>query len=539
MPGIFINYRREDSGGYAQQIYRPMRAYFGAKLVFMDTDTIRSGEDYRAIIREAIAQSDVFLAVIGRAWLRATDDQGNSRLSYPADLVRREIAQALEAGIHVVPVLVGRASMPRADALPDDLKPLAAHNAHEIPDHFFDQSVRQLIQTIRPQVRGKREISRRAILYGTGGTAAVLLAAAIADGAFKRKVPLPEQARTVTATAEDLKYAELEKSIKEIRNRPSVVTRKPGNIDRLPGEVAGPWKIDRTDFSAQVTGPQQEPKVVWISRVSVGDEWKPIGFAPDQTLFLHDDESRTLFAIKDGTEQWAFNTGNIIGVTPGGLIVLQQEQLVLPWGSTFLCFNSRGEGGICHRPLKQPSNLIPGSTDSRSVPPGVCEGGAITFTHSKTVVPLDGNCARWSVVNDDQGRIYVGTDRGTLYCFSSEGKLLWTYKGEQASADLPLFSLGDVVFGADDHLVCVRDGAQRWSLPLNSCKPHLVDKAGTIFVSHESKGSGPILQRTVSAVDHSGRLLWSMPTGGEPVILDPQGRLYVADPSAGFLLCLA
>src|SRR5882762_1512026 len=121
LPGIFINYRREDSGGYAQQLYRAIRSHFGAKLVFMDIDTIHSGEDFRAAIHQAIAQSDVFLAVIGRSWLHCTDDKGVPRLTYPADLVRREIAQALEAKIHVIPVLVGHAPMPRADLLPDDL----------------------------------------------------------------------------------------------------------------------------------------------------------------------------------------------------------------------------------------------------------------------------------------------------------------------------------------------------------------------------------------------------------------------------------
>jgi hypothetical protein len=169
LPGIFINYRREDSGGYAQQIYRALRSAFGAKLVFMDIDTIRSGEDYRAIIRRSIGQSDVFLTIIGRAWLRSLDDKGHRRLDSPNDLVRREIAQALEANLYVVPVLVGRAQMPRAVDLPEDLKALASRNAHEIPDRFFDASVRQLIQNIRLHVRGGNAIPRRNLLRAVLG----------------------------------------------------------------------------------------------------------------------------------------------------------------------------------------------------------------------------------------------------------------------------------------------------------------------------------------------------------------------------------
>ena len=539
MPGIFINYRREDSGGYAQQIYRALRAHFGAKLVFMDIDTIRSGEDYRAIIRDAIAQSDVFLAIIGRSWLTVTDAQGNRRLQLPADLVRHEVSQALAAKILVIPVLVGHAPMPRADSLPDDLKPLVARNAHDIPDKFFDQSVRQLIQTIRPYVRGKQPISRRAILYGVGGTAAVMLAAAIADSAFKSRVPIPEGARTNNLTPEDLKNVQMEVLIDDAGKQPAVVVRKPGKVSALPSEVAGPWKIDRINFDSQVTGPQQLPKVVWTSRASVRDAWKLIGFAPDQTLFLYDREMSAISAIKDGTERWASSAGQVFGITPDGLIVLEEQQLVLPYGSTFLCFNSRGEGGICQRPLKQPSDLMHWSSDSYGSTIGVCEGGAVTLTRSKSVVQLDGNCASWGLAHDDQGRIYAGTDRGTLYCFSADGRTLWSYKAEAPGTAPPLFSQGDAVFVAKDHLICVREGTERWRLQLDWCQPRLVDKSGTIFVTHRPNRDGRIDLNTVSAIDRDGHLLWSLPTPGEPAALDPLGRLYLVDPSKGFVLCLA
>jgi outer membrane protein assembly factor BamB len=536
LPGIFINYRREDSGGYAQQIYKALCSHFGAKLVFMDIDTIRSGEDFRAIIRQAIGQSDVFLAIIGRTWLRCTDDKGIQRLSYTADLVRREIVQALEAKAHVIPVLVGHAQMPRAIDLPDDLKALSGHNAHEIPDHFFDQSVRQLIQTIRPYVRGKKEVSRRAVLYGVGGTAGVFLAAA---SVFKRRAPLPEQARSATVTATDLKYGEMEGLIQEAGKQPAVVVRKPGNASSLPREVPGPWKIDRADFSSQVEGPQREPKVSWISHVSVGDAWGPVGFAPDGTLFLHDGESRTVVGIKDGVEQWAWNAGSATGITPGGLIVLEEEMLVLPYGSSFLCFNSRGEGGICHKPLKQPPDLIHLSSDPYGDRDGKCEGGAVTLSRSKAIVPVDGNCSNWGIAHDDRGRFYVSTDRGTLYCLNGDGKVQWTYKAEEALSDAPRFSLGDAVFAAKDHLICVRDGAQRWTLPLEGCRVDMGDKAGTILVRHRSQNTkGYLPLEIVSAVDHNGKLLWSLPTPGTPAMLDPHGRLYLIDTSKGFVICL-
>ncbi len=539
MPGIFINYRREDSGGYAPQIYRALRAHFGKNLVFMDIDTIRAGEDYRDAIRQAVAQSDVFLAVIGRSWLHAIDDQGNRRIEQPRDLVRAEIAQALEAKLHVVPVLVGHAPMPSASTLPDDLKPLAYRNAHDLPEQFFQQSLRELIRAIAPHVHARTPIPRRVVLYGIGGTAAVLLSAIVADGIFKPRVPVPDGAKTNNLTPEDLKNIQMEVLIDEAGKQPAVVVRKPGQVTALPPDVAGPWKVDRINFDSQVTGPQKMPNVVWTSRVSLGDAWKLIGFAPDQTLFLFDDERNAVFAINDGMERWASSAGHLLGITPGGRIVLEEQQVVLPYGSTFLCFNSRGEGGICHRPLQKPSDLMSLSNDSDGRATGVCEGGSVTLAHSKAVIQLDGNCVSWGIARDDQGRLYAATDRGTLYCFGADGKILWTYKAEEPDRNPPLFSHGDAVFVAKDHLLCVREGAERWRLPLDWCQPRLVDKAGTIYVTHQPKRDGRINLNTVSAIDHDGHLLWSLPTPGAPAALDPLGRLYLTDASKGFVLCLA
>ena len=536
MAGIFINYRREDSGGYAQQLYRAIRSHFGAKLVFMDIDTIHSGQDYRAAIRQAIAQSDVFLAVIGRSWLRSTDDKGIPRLSYPADLVRREIVQALEAKIHVIPVLVGHAPMPRANELPDDLKSLAVLNAHDIPDHFFDPSVRELIREMAPYVRGRREISRRGLLWGIGGTAAVGMVGVIITEILDHPKAGPAQTQAAAATT---KYSQIEGLIQESAKQPRVVVRKQSKAETLPAGVPGPWKIDRIDFSSQVTGPRQEPKVVWVSHVTIGDAWKLIGFAPDRTLFLYDQESRVVSGINGGTEQWAFEAGNVHGITPDGRIWLEGRDFN-PLQRSLSCFNSRGEGGSYGRPINLPPNLITWSEYSSATPAGTCAGGAVKLTRSKTEVPVDGNCSDWGVVQDGHGRLYSGTDRGTLYCFDLEGKILWTYNAEAPLAYPPFFSQGDPVFAAKNHLICLHDGAQRWSMPLESCRAYLVDKIGTAFVGYSgSRVLGYPSYSMLGAVDHDGHLLWSLATPGEPRTLDPQGQLYLVDTSSDFVICLA
>jgi hypothetical protein len=285
LPGIFINYRREDSGGYAQQIYRALRSAFGAKLVFMDIDTIRSGEDYRAIIRRSIGQSDVFLTIIGRAWLRSLDDKGHRRLDSPNDLVRREIAQALEANLYVVPVLVGRAQMPRAVDLPEDLKALASRNAHEIPDRFFDASVRQLIQNIRLHVRGGNAIPRRNLLRAALGAAGAF-GRIIVLSVLKSRPDLPTgEQKAVDAT--EKRHDAFEALVKQSPKQPPLLLREPPPIHELPAEVPGPWRIDRADFTSFVAGPRREPKPVWIARPSKGGStWKALPQTTINILFV-------------------------------------------------------------------------------------------------------------------------------------------------------------------------------------------------------------------------------------------------------------
>jgi TIR domain len=137
MPGGFISYRRDDSGGYAGRLFDILSAQFGKENTYMDLDTIEGGDDFIAVIEAKINLSDVLLAVIGTRWLTVTEQNGARRLDNPGDFVRNEIGKALERGIRVIPVLVGGAIMPRADELPDDLRALSERQAVDIRDSHF------------------------------------------------------------------------------------------------------------------------------------------------------------------------------------------------------------------------------------------------------------------------------------------------------------------------------------------------------------------------------------------------------------------
>ncbi len=181
MPGVFISYRREDSAGYTGRLFDILSAHFGRNNTYMDVDTIEGGDNFSAVIEQKISVSDVLVAVIGNRWASITGEDGTPRLDNPHDFVRLEIGKALERGIRVIPVLVGGATLPHAEQLPDDLKPLCERQAVEIRDAHFHPDAQQLIDVLHKALHGTGFLPERvnikrfapALLIGT----AVILAA--------------------------------------------------------------------------------------------------------------------------------------------------------------------------------------------------------------------------------------------------------------------------------------------------------------------------------------------------------------------------
>jgi len=161
MPGVFISYRRDDSGGYAGRLFDVLASRFGPDQTFMDLDDIKGGDDFTAVIGEKVSQCSALLAVIGDRWLTLKGPDGVRRLDAPGDFVRLEIAKALERGVRVIPVLVSGAVMPRAEDLPDGLRPLSVHQAVEVRDAHFHADADQLIELLQKTVPGLGVPTRR------------------------------------------------------------------------------------------------------------------------------------------------------------------------------------------------------------------------------------------------------------------------------------------------------------------------------------------------------------------------------------------
>ena len=147
---IFISYRREDTEGHVLSLYERLSHHFGEDRVFKDTDGIAPGQDFAEVIKRELESCSVMLAVIGKEWVVIQDHKTKKRrLDNPNDYLRLEVATALSnEHVLVIPVLVGRGTMPAPEDLPDDLKPLSTRNAVELSGTRWKGDVDRLIHAI-------------------------------------------------------------------------------------------------------------------------------------------------------------------------------------------------------------------------------------------------------------------------------------------------------------------------------------------------------------------------------------------------------
>ena len=117
--GVFVNYRRDDTGDAATALAAALRLRVGVGRVFLDSSSIGLGQAFPEVIEDAVRTSAVLAVLIGPGW-DATPLR--ERLDDERDWVRREILLAEQTNVAVVPVLVDRDILPTADRLPERLR---------------------------------------------------------------------------------------------------------------------------------------------------------------------------------------------------------------------------------------------------------------------------------------------------------------------------------------------------------------------------------------------------------------------------------
>ena len=429
MGGVFISYRRDDTAGYAGRLYDALAAHFGRDLVFIDVDSIRAGDNFVDVIDRWIASSSVVIVLIGKAWLNSAGPHGR-RLDDPHDFVRLEVASALRQKIPVIPVLVGGAKMPPPDDLPAPLAPLAQINAIEIFDQLFRDSVRHLIDALRPFVHTKPLfwlcVQRRngreppSPLDVIGYDAYLGLAALGVAGIIWSLKPSPDHDDTQDVSAGSPPRHSPDLTSRVSPHTPVKVTT-PSDVTELPPVVEASRNVMLPGSSSQVTGPVK-PRILWRAKVTVGDAWHVVGIASDGVVYLYDEEHSVVDAVRDGKEQWAHPTPRPSGFDAEGRL----------WLGDY-CFNSRGEGGrVTRRNLLSDRATLQLDAASQQRKYSCSQGKvyAMDARSKKTwTVDLDGNCGdRDSFVVPQTGNIYASSDARTVYAITRDGQVLWTLK---------------------------------------------------------------------------------------------------------------
>jgi hypothetical protein len=155
MTQIFLSYRRSDTEQIAGRIFDRLSKQFD---VCFDVDTIPAGADFRRHIEAAAEQSDAFLALIGMNWLEK-DLMGHPRILHPNDWVRIEIETAIKCKKPLIPVLIGRATMPSAHELPGSLKDFPYLSAAQVDvAKDFHIHMSRLIALIERRTRSSGQV---------------------------------------------------------------------------------------------------------------------------------------------------------------------------------------------------------------------------------------------------------------------------------------------------------------------------------------------------------------------------------------------
>jgi hypothetical protein len=143
---IYISYRRDDAPDITEALYRHLTEEFGA------ADFIRTLPDRLdrvEVLKSRVAEADVVLAVIGPHWAELT----SARARDPDDFVTIELNVALEQAKPVIPVLIGGASMPRRETLPQPIRALALRNPVALSPARFADDCKGLFAALRKWVK--------------------------------------------------------------------------------------------------------------------------------------------------------------------------------------------------------------------------------------------------------------------------------------------------------------------------------------------------------------------------------------------------
>lgn len=144
MARIFLCYRSGEGTWAAMHLDYKLSEVFGEDAVFRASRSIPPGETYADAIMLAVKECEVMLVLICPNWVdRLVGGQIQS-------WVRTEVAAALENGVRVIPVLLGRTPPLVGGDLPPDLAALAEKQYLRLDNRTDKRDIEQLVAVLTP-----------------------------------------------------------------------------------------------------------------------------------------------------------------------------------------------------------------------------------------------------------------------------------------------------------------------------------------------------------------------------------------------------
>ncbi|GGM79738.1 hypothetical protein GCM10011609_14400 [Lentzea pudingi] len=155
--GIFICYRKNHLSGRrgtalaVEAFIERLRTHFGSEKIRADTE-MTGGDHFPTVLEEWLRGSEVVLVFVHQEWLddlvERRDDEG--------DWVRLEVRTALELGLHVIPVLLDKATLPTERMLEEkgflDVAELGNQQFRRIPFGEWQVAGAELIRLLEGRV---------------------------------------------------------------------------------------------------------------------------------------------------------------------------------------------------------------------------------------------------------------------------------------------------------------------------------------------------------------------------------------------------
>jgi formylglycine-generating enzyme required for sulfatase activity len=289
---IFINYRRGDEAGFTQALYQRLEDEFASSDLFMDVEGhIKPGDDFVEVLSAQVVASDVFLAVIGPRWTELLA----ARRDDPDDFVTIEIEAALDQRKRVIPVLVGGASMPRADSLPEAIRLLARRNAMGLRPERFKADCQGLVAELKESLAAAEQ--ERAARTEEERKAAEAARLEVEAQAAARAKVIEERGRMQAAAGlspEEVRKAEELANWKFIEDRNDIQDLR-DHLARFPGGMTERYALTLLDKLVW-SGLGPTPKIEQL-RAYLDEFPKSANAGPAQ--------ARIALLVKEAAEAWA------------------------------------------------------------------------------------------------------------------------------------------------------------------------------------------------------------------------------------------